>query len=215
MSESKEMYLISIAQLNEVGVTNPVPLSQLAAKLEVQTVSANQMVRKLEDAGLVIYTPYQGVELTKDGMQVAASVLRKRRLWEVFLVDSLHFAAPEAEVAACRLEHILSDVEVERLAEYLGGPIVSPQGKPIPKTLTGIAPDSAQPLSNLNVGDKCSITRLQVDSAARSFLAAQEIRPQTRIHLLAKGSDGELLVTTEAGTTTHLSVSVASEIWVE
>ena len=120
MSESEEMYLISIAQLNEAGVASPIPLSQLASALQVQTVSVNQMVRKLEDAGMVVYTPYQGVELTPPGKQAAASVLRKRRLWEVFLVESLHLATEEAEAAACRLEHLLSDKAVKRLSEYLG-----------------------------------------------------------------------------------------------
>jgi len=214
MSESEEMYLISIAQLNEAGIASPIPLSQLASALQVQTVSVNQMVRKLEDAGMLVYSPYQGVELTTPGKKAAASVLRKRRLWEVFLVESLHLATAEAEAAACRLEHLLSDKAVERLSEYLGDPVVSPQGKSIPPAQTEMEPVFALPLHELHAGYKGTIIRIQADSATRSFLATQGITPESQIHLQAKGSQGELLVTSESGMTTHIAAPVANCIFV-
>jgi len=85
MSESEEMYLVSIAQLSELNPGNLVPMSKLASQLGIKSVSANEMVRRLEEVGCLIYTPYKGIKLTPQGINRASQVLRKRRLWEVFL----------------------------------------------------------------------------------------------------------------------------------
>ncbi len=103
ISESEEMYLIAIARLAEQGVQEPIPISLLAKELSIQPVSANQMVHKLADAGLLDYLPYKGVRLTASGWKVARHVLRHRRLWEVFLVEHLEIALDEADALACRL----------------------------------------------------------------------------------------------------------------
>ena len=87
MSESEEMYLITIARLGAKELQGLVPLSKLADALSVVPVSVNQMVKKLEEAGLVHYFPYKGVELTDQGRKVARQVLRHRRLWEYFFVS--------------------------------------------------------------------------------------------------------------------------------
>ena len=90
MSESEEMYLVSISRANE-KMDGPVPLTRLASELDVQPVSVNQMVKKLEEAGKVIYVPYKGGSLSAKGKKQALHILRHRRLWEVFLVEKLHF----------------------------------------------------------------------------------------------------------------------------
>ena len=203
MSESEEMYLLSIAMLHEAGVAGSVPLSQLAAALEVQSVSANQMVRKLEDAGWVSYQPYKGVELTEDGWRLAFQVLRRRRLWEVFLVERLHIPAFEAEKLACRLEHVLPDQAAERLAEFLGQPALSPQGKPIPATHEEWIITSGIPLAQLKAGQSGRILYIQADPAARSFLEGQGIQAEAQLSVLAASSDGDTLVKTRAGKSIH------------
>ena len=152
MSESEEMYLVTIAMLNEVGASDPVPLSQVADQLQIQPVSANQMVRKLEGTGLVDYTPYKGVALTQDGWRQACQILRHRRLWEVFLVERLHFSPIEADQLACRLEHIFPSDAAERLADYLGSPVVSPDGKRIPDPESDTRVQSGVLLSELKIG---------------------------------------------------------------
>ena len=85
LSESEEMYLITIARAVEDGHPEPVPVSLVARELDVSAVSANQMVRKLAGRNYVEYEPYQGVTLTEPGRAVAASILRRRRLWGVSL----------------------------------------------------------------------------------------------------------------------------------
>ena len=152
LSESEEMYLVSIARLVESGVEPPVSISLLAHEMEIASVSANQMVRKLEECELVRYYPYKGVSLTEYGEAAALRVLRHRRLWEVFLVENLQFSPAEAEHQACRLEHVFPDEAVERLAGFLGQPRLSPQGKTIPEPDDPANLDSGIRLSQLPAG---------------------------------------------------------------
>jgi DtxR family Mn-dependent transcriptional regulator len=215
MSESEEMYLVSIARLSESGGNKPVALSDLAALMAVQPVSTHQMVRKLEEAGMVTYTPYKGVELTGEGKRLACRILRSRRLWEVFLVEKLRLSALESETIACRLEHVLPGEAVERLADFLGHPQVSPQGKPIPLCGMAYFPALELPLAQLRVGEQAMITRLQVDGATRSFLSSQGIVPETSLLVQALGGNREVLVVTETGETVHLSEKIAGDIYVK
>ncbi len=177
MTESEEMYLVSIARLIEEGADRPIPLSQLAGAMEIGPVSANQMIRKLGDSGLVTYIPYKGADLTPEGQQMALQVLRHRRLWEVFLVERLQISPASAEAIACRLEHLIPEEAAERLASFLGCPVFSPQGRPIPESQTA---DRIQPgivLSQLLTNHDGQIVRIETDEAARSFLAGQGMMP--------------------------------------
>jgi DtxR family Mn-dependent transcriptional regulator len=84
-TEAEEMYLITIARAIEDGATPPIAVSGIAKDLDVTPVAANQMLKKLEVAGHVDYTPYKGVRLTDSGAALASTVLRNRRLWGLFL----------------------------------------------------------------------------------------------------------------------------------
>ena len=118
ISESEQMYLITIARSIEDGEPEPLPLSHIAKKMSLQPVSVNQMVRKLEADGLVHYHPYKGVELTSQGQSVAYRTLRNRRLWEVFLVDQLNVPFQEADAMACDLEHVTPDAIAQSLSKF-------------------------------------------------------------------------------------------------
>lgn len=130
MTESTEMYLLRIALLGEEN--QPVPIARLAEELDISPVSTNQMCRKLERRGLLAYQPYRGVMLTERGTAAAARVLRRRRLWEVFLVEKLRLSPDLAEEGACQLEHATTDAVADRLAEFLGHPTVCPHNERIP-----------------------------------------------------------------------------------
>ena len=132
-TESEQMYLVTIARLSEMVDECPIPISKVAEILEITPISANQMVHHLEQMGLITYTPYKGVEFTETGWRAATKLLRIRRLWEVFLVEHLRYSPKDAETLACKLEHAISEETSDRLADFLGWPHVSPQGKPIPK----------------------------------------------------------------------------------
>ena len=119
LSESEEMYLVTIAKLIENGKPSPISISVLAHEMDILPVSANQMIRKLAEQGLVNYMPYRGVELNDSGKQKATQIIRYRRLWEVFLVKNLDVSVREAEELACRLEHITPASISDSLSSFL------------------------------------------------------------------------------------------------
>jgi DtxR family Mn-dependent transcriptional regulator len=194
MSESEEMYLITIARLVEQGSKEPIPISMLAEKLSIQPVSANQMVHKLAEEELVEYLPYKGVELTPKGKQAASQVLRDRRLWEVFLVEHLKLSPGEADTLACRFEHITPKKLTFRLAEFLGYPAFSPQGLPIPDVDSENGGEDFIPLADLPIGCESEVMHLEGDPISRAFLNAEGIRPGAQVSLLALGGEGAMLI---------------------
>lgn len=215
MSESEEMYLITIASLQEaVGEENkPIPLSLLASELSVVPASANQMIRKLEETGMVEYLPYKGARLTTRGKVQALNVLRLRRLWEVFLVDKLHLTLQEADDLACRLEHITPQDVSDRLDEFLGKPHTSPQGKIIPLT-SGHNYRTEVPLAGQPAGGTFTITRLEGCQATQAFLSSAGLRPGETIHIEGVAANGVLLVEA-ANTRLALDVHAAGAIFIE
>ena len=212
LSESEEMYLATIARIQETGQGGPVPLSQIASDLAVLSVSANQMVRKLEEAGLVTYTPYKGVDLTRIGEWEASRILRHRRLWEVFLVERLHYTPAEADQLACRLEHTLPSEAAERLSEFLGNPIESPQQQPIPFAHAEHPLMHAIPLSQMRLNQIARVVELSCDAAARSFLDLQGIRSGARLCVLASTASGETLIQSETGRSVCLAGALTQSI---
>ena len=196
-SENVEMYLISIAMLAEEGLEGPVPLARLADELSVQVVSVNQMVRKLDEEGLVNYIPYKGVDLTPEGQQRANAILRHRRLWEVFFVDHLEFSPTEAEILACRMEHVTSSEVDGRLSDFLGSPEISPAGKIIPAELNKDEPRMASvTLKDLNVGQQGEILAFQGNKVTTSFLNNEGLYPGVIVQVEAISSSGAILVRT-------------------
>jgi len=214
LSESEEMYLVSIAMLVETGVEIPIPISRLAHDLNIQPVSANQMIRKLEEAGFLDYVPYKGVVLTYAGEKLASQVLRQRRLWEVFLVEHLDVPVLEAEKLACRLEHTVPDEAIERLAFFLDYPTLSPQGRSIPKSVFATPLSSDILLNQMQPGEQSQITRVEVDQAARLFLGAEGLIPGALITMLGVGHNGAALVQV-AGSSIYLEAVITTAIWVE
>src|SRR5262245_36624515 len=102
MSESTEMYLKAMVEL---GQGDKEAVGRLADRLGVTNVSANEMVHRLTDHGLVSHTPYKGVELTETGQAAARSVLRRQRLWECLLYYHLKIEWAKLYELACTLEH--------------------------------------------------------------------------------------------------------------
>lgn len=131
MTRSEENYLKAIFHLSNNGV-GVVSTNSIADQLETKASSVTDMVKKLSEKNLVIYIKYKGVELTAAGKLHAAKVIRKHRLWEVFLVDKLRFSWDEVHEVAEQLEHIKSEKLVEELDSFLEYPKVDPHGDPIP-----------------------------------------------------------------------------------
>ncbi|MDX1437009.1 MAG: metal-dependent transcriptional regulator [Anaerolineales bacterium] len=194
MSETEEMYLITIANLRAQDQDRPVPLSRLAEELEIVPVSANQMVKKLEASGMVRYWPYKGVRLTDEGQAIAAQVLRHRRLWETFLINHLELGYEEADSLACRMEHITSNTVAERLSAYLGNPEFTPGGKPIPTSDGPLPFEKCCPLSDLEAGDSGVLTSIEAKRSVIQFLASEGLARGAEVRVIARGSRGSLLL---------------------
>ncbi len=182
--ESAEMYLKSVAELSDVG--GVVPVTALAEYLSISTVSASEMIHKLQARGLVEHQPYKGVRLTREGVRMANAVLRRHRLWECFLTDQLGLSWEKAYEFACRLEHATDDEVSEALSSYLGSPQTCPHGNPIPTADGEIdVPDGVR-LADLNPGDRGSILRIQEPSAEMlRHLEQKDIRPGKSLHVVS------------------------------
>lgn len=191
LTESVQMYLVNILRLGEEG--QPVPLSRLAAALHVSPVSVNQMCRRLQDEGVVTYVPYKGASLTSEGQELAARILRRHRLWEVFLVEHLQMTWEQAHEAACRLEHTTPDEVVERLDVFLGHPRVNPEGETIPPSSGGFSPAPLRPLAEMKVGQSGYFSQCTADETACAFLADQGLRPGAPLQVLAVAPRGSLV----------------------
>jgi DtxR family Mn-dependent transcriptional regulator len=165
MSESTEMYLKAIAELDD---RDAVAVARLAERLSVTNVSANEMVRRLEEQGLVSHKPYKGVTLTKKGRGVASNVLRRQRLWERFLYDHLKIEWAQVYEYACSLEHATAPDVTEALAAFLGHPETCPRGNPIPAKDGSFEPLDGILLSEAEVG--ASVRVLAVNATATDVL---------------------------------------------
>lgn len=165
-SLAEENYLKALYKLG--GKTNEVQTNALADELSTKASSVTDMMKKLSEKKLVNYEPYKGVTLTNSGKEVALSVIRKHRLWEVFLVDKLAFKWDEVHEIAEQLEHIQSVDLIEKLDEFLDYPKFDPHGDPIPDKDGKIYQHFELTLSQLNKTDKAIVVGVKEHS--KSYL---------------------------------------------
>ena len=128
---SEENYLKAIYHL-ESDSKKGISTNAIAKSLETKASSVTDMVKKLSEKEVVLYIKYQGVTLTEFGKKTAANIVRKHRLWEVFLVEKLNFSWDEVHDVAEQLEHIKSSKLINQLDALLGFPTHDPHGDPIP-----------------------------------------------------------------------------------
>lgn len=166
-SFTEENYLKAIYKLSLNGIQG-VSTNAIADKLATKPSSVTDMIKKLADKKLVSYQKYQGVNLTKKGSDVAVSIIRNHRLWEVFLVEKLNFKWDEVHDLAEELEHINTHKLTERLDEFLGFPKFDPHGDPIPDKDGNIIQHKDVTLSDLIRGEKAVVVGVKEHS--KSYL---------------------------------------------
>ncbi|MFD1094428.1 metal-dependent transcriptional regulator [Salegentibacter chungangensis] len=130
-SFSEENYLKAIFHL-ERTYKSGVSTNALAEEMDSKASSVTDMIKRLSEKKLVNYKKYQGVRLSEEGKQAAIEVIRKHRLWEVFLVEKLDFTWDEVHEVAEQLEHIKSEKLTRELDRFLEYPKRDPHGDPIP-----------------------------------------------------------------------------------
>lgn len=131
MTQSEENYLKVIYHLNGASPKG-VNTNAIALMMETKASSVTDMLKKLAEKELVDYQKYQGVSLTENGLHAAKMIIRKHRLWEVFLVQKLGFAWDEVHEIAEELEHVKSEKLTDKLDAFLDFPSFDPHGDPIP-----------------------------------------------------------------------------------
>jgi len=195
-SPTVENYLKAIfqAQLHLSRKSDLVPMGQLASALGVVPGTATTMVKTLADSGLVKYEPYSGVALTRAGEKLAALVLRRHRLVELFLVQVMGLRWDEVHEEAERLEHAMSPVLEERMQAAIGKAETCPHGHPIVAgaRLAGV------PLADVQVGAKVRVLRFENEAEdLLHYLKDSGLEPGLEGTLIA--SDEEQVVLQAAG----------------
>lgn len=150
-SFTEENYLKTIYHLQQQS-NNSVSTNSISEALQTKAASVTDMLKKLADKQLINYEKYQGVTLTHHGQKNALSIIRKHRLWEVFLVEKLNFKWDEVHEVAEELEHIHSEKLINRLDEFLDFPEFDPHGDPIPNSKGEIKSVKLLPLNSLEIG---------------------------------------------------------------
>src|SRR5687767_12260798 len=220
-SSTVENYLKAI-YLGVNALTAParlLPMGQLAAALGVAPGTATTMVKTLAESGLVEYEPYSGVALTEAGEKLAALVLRRHRLIELFLVRVMGYAWDEVHDEAEQLEHVVSDRLIDRMDEMLGRPEVDPHGDPIPDAEGQVKPQESQSLMTCPIGAPVTVTRVvDQDSAFLRFVDRHHLRPGAAIQVEERDSsadsvrvrgEGDRLITIGTRAASKLLVQIA------
>lgn len=215
MTLSEEDYIKAIYHLSK-GERTMVATNSIAEQMHTKPSSVTDMVKKLSEKGLVNHRKYKGVSLTEIGTKTALAIVRKHRLWEVFLVEKLDFAWDEVHEVAEQLEHIKSEALIEKLDAHLGFPRVDPHGDPIPskdgefkKVIKKLLSDVAMDTEGICVGVK--------DSSAPflKFLDRNNIAIRDTIRVMEKEEfDGSLYIEVN-GKTVHISNQIASNLYLE
>ena len=162
-SFTEENYLKAIYHLSKDD-NGTVSTNALSESLNTKAASVTDMLKKLADKELINYEKYQGVTLTSAGKQKAIHIIRKHRLWEVFLVDKLNFKWDEVHDLAEQLEHIHSEKLINQLEEFLNFPETDPHGDPIPDKNGVLKSQELISISKMNIGENGKISGVTAHS---------------------------------------------------
>jgi DtxR family Mn-dependent transcriptional regulator len=163
------------------------PMGQLAAAVRVAPGTATTMVKALAESGLVEYEPYAGVALTAAGQKLAALVLRRHRLIELFLVRVMGYSWDEVHDEAELLEHVVTDRLIDRIDEMLGRPETDPHGDPIPNAEGLVKPQDAQTLLSCPLETTVTVTRvIDQDKEFLRFIEHHHLKPGETIEVEAR-----------------------------
>jgi len=188
MTFSEENYLKTIYHLTTISDSD-ISTNAIAEKMETKASSVTDMLKKLAEKDLVNYKKYQGVSLTEKGKMTAKMIVRKHRLWEVFLVDKLDFSWDEVHDVAEQLEHIKSEKLINKLDEFLNFPTEDPHGDPIPNAEGQIVNIKKQLLSEFKKNQiGICVGVKDTSSDFLKYLDKQEIALGSEIEIMEKES---------------------------
>ncbi len=213
-SVSEENYIKAIYHLQQDS--GLVSTNSIAAQMNTKASSVTDMLKKLADKQLAEYVPYKGTRLTQAGVDCANQIVRKHRLWEVFLVEKLDFSWDEVHEVAEQLEHIQSRKLTDELDKLLGFPKQDPHGDPIPDKYGNYEKVVLIPLSNMTVGDKGILTHvLDTSSSFLRYLDKHKITIGSFIEILEQEEfDNSFLIKTQHDTL-YISEQIAQNLFLK
>lgn len=212
MTKSKEDYLKIIY---EAGLRNEeVNNKYIMKELGVSAASVSEMLKKLEKEGYVEYIPYRNIVITEKGIRKAAVLVRKHRLWEVFLIRHLGYSWGEVHEEAEQLEHVTSDKMIDRLDQFLNYPDVCPHGGKIPRDDLEDVKMQLYPLNTFLVGQTCKIMRVPEDKEMLEYLYQLGISIGDEYVIKEIGPFEGMFVLVNEKKEVHLTYKVACELYV-
>lgn len=207
-SPTEENYLKALFSL--ANDSEEVSVSDLSQALNVSNPTTNSMVKRLSEKGWVEYKKYKPIKITKKGLRLAASIIRKHRLTEMYLVERMGFGWEEVHEIAEQIEHIDSAAFFSRMDEILGSPITDPHGSPIPDKNGKIHQHNYSHLSSMKQGQRVVVKGLN-DSSKEfleylnskglelgSILRIKEVEPFDKTMEIETSDNQKLTLSTEA-----------------
>ncbi|MGB3469113.1 MAG: metal-dependent transcriptional regulator [Cyclobacteriaceae bacterium] len=215
LSTTEENYIKAIYHLSNGG-ENAVSTNTIADELSTTAASVSDMIKKLANKELLSYKKYHGVNIGRKGSIAALSIIRKHRLWEVFLVDKLSFNWDEVHEVAEQLEHIDSPLLISRLDEFLEYPKIDPHGDPIPDENGEIKVGPQFPLTDLALDTSAVITAVEnTESLFLQHLDNLGIRLGIKFKIIEKAVyDGSLTLELEQEQRVFVSKETAKNLLV-
>ncbi len=215
-SFTEENYLKAIYKLSGKKQGH-VLTNAIAGSLNTKASSVTDMLIKLADKKFIRYKKYRGVTLTKAGEKVALKIIRKHRLWELFLVEHLDFKWDEVHVIAEQLEHIIAPDLVNRLDKYLKYPKYDPHGDPIPDKDGNIHNHKEVSLVDLNIKEPAIIVGVKDSSSLfLQYLENAKLVPGTKISVINRiDYDNSTVVSINGGKEAVISAKVSKNLYVK
>ena len=163
MNKSFEDYLKNIFSIQTASgkVTN----TELSERSNISPAAVSEMISKLSKSEHIENNPYKGFKLTKKGEAIAINLVRKHRIWEVFLVEYLEYPWENVHNEAENLEHASSDELISKMENFLKYPKFDPHGHPIPDKNGKIVREKLVSLSELSVNEKAVIKQVSDESS--------------------------------------------------
>jgi DtxR family Mn-dependent transcriptional regulator len=219
LSERSEDLLKAIFELQVQRGTGRVSTSSLASELGVADATVTGLLKKLAlvEPRLVVYQRYRGVALTPTGEKVALKLIRRHRLIESLLSETLGYPWDEVHQEADALEHVITENFSDRIAAWLENPHTDPHGSPIPLEDGTMVDLDELPLSQVKVGEEVTVHRIpDSDPELLRYLGKLGIKPQTPLLLLERGHFDDIYHVRDTGTGSshHLSRFVADQVYV-
>ncbi len=216
LSFTEENYLKAILKIAEKEKKS-VSTNSIAKLLETTAASVTDMLKRLAEKELINYEKYRGVTLTNEGNKVAISLIRRHRLWEVFLVEKLRFDWVHVHDIAEELEHIFSEELILRLDAFLDYPKFDPHGDPIPNAEGRFTIRHQIPLSDIASGLICKVIGVKEHSNSfLKYLNQIKVKIGVEIQVLERLEfDGSLKVMVDKKETLTISDKVAQSLLVK